>query len=76
MAIPTAIMEAINALKKKDEVEPVPPVKMTSDIVFPFTRPTAAGDFVEVKARVSLGLRAMRFLSYSQTARREKTNSP
>lgn len=76
MAIPAAIMEAINALKKKDEVEPVPPVKMTSDIVFPFTRPNAGGDFVEVKARVSLGLREMRFLSYSQINRREKTNSP
>jgi hypothetical protein len=76
MAIPAAIMEAIKALKKKDEVEPVPPVELKSDIVYPFTRPNAAGDFVEVQARVSLGLREMSFLSYSIIGRREKTNAP
>jgi hypothetical protein len=75
-AIPSAIMEAIKALKKKDEVEPVPPVELKPDIVFPFTRPNAAGDFVEVRARLSLGLREMSFLSYSLIDRRERPDPP
>jgi hypothetical protein len=70
MAIPAAILEAIKALKKKDEVEPVPPVELKTDIVVPFRRPNASGDMIEVRARVSLGLREMRFLSYSLIGRR------
>jgi hypothetical protein len=70
MAVPAAIMEAIKALKKKDEVEPVPPVELKPDLVFPYTQAGSAGDFVEVKARVSLGLREMSFLSYSLIDRR------
>ena len=69
MAIPAAILEAIKALKKKDEVEPVPPVEVKTDIVVPFRRPNARGDMIEVRARVSLGLREMRFLSYSLIGR-------
>jgi hypothetical protein len=65
MAIPAAIMEAIKALKKKDEVEPVPPPKLQTDILISFKRPNARGDDIEVRARVSLGLKDMRFLSYS-----------
>jgi len=65
MAIPAAILEAIKALKKKDEVEPVPPVELKAEILVPFTRPRPSGDIVEVRARVSLGLQEMRFLSYS-----------
>lgn len=70
MAIPAAILEVIKALKKKDEVEPVPPVELKADIVVPFQRTNARGDVIEVRARVSLGLREMRFLSYSLTGRR------
>jgi len=69
MAIPAAILEAIKALKKKDEVEPVPPVELKTDIVVPFRRSNAGGDTIEVRARVSLGLREMRFLSYSLLGR-------
>jgi hypothetical protein len=65
MAIPAAIMEAIKALKKKDEVEPVPPPKLQTDMLVSFKRPNARGDDIEVRARVSLGLQEMRFLSYS-----------
>jgi hypothetical protein len=69
MAIPAAILEAIKALKKKDAVEPVPPVELKTDIVVPFRRANAGGDTIEVRARVSLGLREMRFLSYSLLGR-------
>jgi len=65
MAIPAAIIEAIKALKKKDEVEPVPPPKLMTDILISFKRPNAGGNDIEVRTRVSLGLREMRFLSYS-----------
>ncbi len=70
MAIPAAILEAIKALKKKDEVESVPPVELKTDIVVPFRRPNASGNMIEVRARVSLGLREMSFLSYSLIGRR------
>lgn len=65
MAIPAAISEAIKALTKKDEVEPVPPPKLRTDLLVKFMRPNARGDDIEVQARISLGLREMRFLSYS-----------
>jgi hypothetical protein len=65
MAIPAAIIEAIKALKKKDEVEPVPPPKLQTDMLVSFKRPNARGDDIEVRAHLSLGLREMRFLSYS-----------
>ncbi len=64
-AIPAAIVEAIKSLKKKDEPEPVPPPKLKTDILVSFMRPNARGDDLEVRARISLGLREMLFLSYS-----------
>ncbi|HCS47362.1 MAG TPA: hypothetical protein DIW61_03560 [Candidatus Aminicenantes bacterium] len=70
MAIPAAILEAIKALKKKGEVEPVPPVELKTDIIVAFRRPKARDDVIEVRARVSLGLREMQFLSYSLIGRR------
>ncbi|MGB7295122.1 MAG: hypothetical protein WBC70_05980 [Candidatus Aminicenantales bacterium] len=70
MAIPAAIIEAIKALKKKDEVEPVPPPKLKTDLLVVFMRPNARGDDIEFRARLSLGLREMRFLSYSLIDRR------
>lgn len=76
MAIPAAILEAIKALKKKDEVEPVPPVELKADILVPFKRPNTRGDAIEVRARVSLGLREMRFLSYSLLGRPAETKLP
>ncbi len=69
LAIPAAIIEAIKSLGKKDEVEPVPPPKLKTDILVSFMRPNPRGNDIEVRARVSLGLREMRFLSYSLTER-------
>ncbi len=65
LAIPAAIVEAIKSLTKKDEAEPVPPPKLISDMEISFKRPNASGNDIEVRTRVSLGLREMRFLSYS-----------
>jgi len=76
MAVPAAILEAIKALKKKDEVEPVPPVELKADMLVPFRRTNAGGDTIEVRARVSLGLRDMRFLSYVLTAPPAQTKTP
>lgn len=76
MAIPAAILEAIKALKKKDKVEPVPPVELKADMMVPFIRSNAGGKFIEVRARVSLGLREMRFLSYSSIGRSAQTKAP
>jgi hypothetical protein len=65
LAIPAAIVEAIKSLTKKDEPEPVPPPKLITDMQISFKRPNASGNDIEVRTRVSLGLREMRFLSYS-----------
>lgn len=65
LAIPAAIIEAIKALGKKDDVEPVPPPKLKTDILVSFMRPNSRGSDIQVRARISLGLREMRFLSYS-----------
>lgn len=76
LAVPQAILEAIKALKKKDDVEPVPPVELKTDMLVPFRRTGDRGEAVEVKARLSLGLREMRFLSYSQAGRSAPTKTP
>jgi hypothetical protein len=76
LAVPQAILEAIKALKKKDEVEPVPPVELKTDMLVPFRRTEAGGKAVEVKARLSLGLREMRFLSFSQAGPPAQTKTP
>jgi len=76
LAVPQAILEAIKALKKKDEVEPVPPVELKTDMLVPFRRTSAGGDTVEVRARISLGLREMRFLSYSQAGPPTQAKTP
>jgi hypothetical protein len=54
----------------------VPPVELKTEILVPFTRLRAGGDIVEVRARVSLGLQGMRFLSYSQVSPPVRTNRP
>jgi hypothetical protein len=69
LAVPQAILEAIKALKKKDEVEPVPPVELKPEMAVSFKRLNAGGDAVEVTARVSLGLREIKFMSYSLMGR-------
>jgi hypothetical protein len=65
LAVPQAIIEAIRALGKKDDVEPVPPVELKTEMAVSFKRLSAGGEAVEVTARASLGLREMKFLSYS-----------
>ncbi|MEW5900453.1 MAG: hypothetical protein AB1715_03215 [Acidobacteriota bacterium] len=65
-AIPAAIAELIKALKKKDEIEPVPPVELRTDLTFPFRGKSEAGGDIEVRARVTLGLQSIKFMPYTR----------
>lgn len=64
MAIPAVIKELIDQLKKKNEVEPVPEVELKNETTFIFSRTSAAGREIEIRARLTLGLRAIAFLPY------------
>lgn len=66
-AIPALIKELIKSLKKKDEVEPVPPVELRSEITISFQKKNAAGHPMEVRARILLGLKDIRFLPFSSS---------
>jgi hypothetical protein len=65
MAIPAAIKELIDQFKKKDEVEPVPPVELKTEMAFTFTKKNAMDRDIEVRAQLSLGLREIQFLPFS-----------
>jgi len=67
MAIPAVIKEIIDQFKKKDEVEPVPAVELKTEMAFSFTKKNAMDRDIEVKAQVSLGLRSIQFLPFSQS---------
>lgn len=61
MALPAAIYDLIKSLTKRDDVEPVPPVELKLEVAFVFNEKKAAGDQIEVKARLTLGMRNIRF---------------
>jgi hypothetical protein len=69
MALPAAIYDLIKSLTKRDEVEPVPPVELKSEVAFAFNGKDAAGDQIEVRARLALGLRNIRFFPFSSGQR-------
>jgi hypothetical protein len=64
-AIPTVISELIKGLKKKDEVEPVPPVEIRTDMSYAFTRKNAAGKETEIRASLALSQKGIQFLPFS-----------
>jgi hypothetical protein len=64
-AIPTVISELIKGLKKKDEVEPVPPVEIRTDMAYAFTRKNAAGKEIEIRASLALSQKSVQFLPLS-----------
>jgi hypothetical protein len=64
-AIPTVINELIKGLKKKDEVEPVPPVEIRADMAYAFTRKNASGKEIEIRASLSLSQKSVQFLPLS-----------
>jgi hypothetical protein len=69
MALPAAIYDLIKRLTKRNEVEPVPPVELKSEVSFAFNGKDAAGDQIEVRARLALGLRNIKFLPFSSGPR-------
>lgn len=65
MALPAAIYDLIKSLTKRDDVEPVPPVELKSEVAFVFNEKNASGDQIEVKAQLALGLRNIRFFPWT-----------
>ncbi len=67
--IPALISELLKSLKKKDEIEPVPPVELKPDITVFFKKKNPDGRNVEILARVSLGFKDIKFYSFSASQR-------
>jgi hypothetical protein len=61
MSLPAAIYELIKSLTNRDKAEPVPPVELKPEVAFVFNEKNAAGGQIEVKARLALGLRNIKF---------------
>jgi hypothetical protein len=64
-ALPAAVKEIVAALKKRNEIEPVPPVELKTDTQYVFSEQDPDAPPTEVRAHLWLDLRAIRFLSYS-----------
>ena len=69
MALPAAIYDLIKKLTKRGEVEPVPPVELKPEVTFIFREKNAAGDQVEVKAQLDLGLQNITFYPFAFSGR-------
>lgn len=65
LGIPAMINELIKSLKKKDEVEPVPPVELKPEITVLFKGKHAGVRGVEIVARLRLEQREIKFYPYS-----------
>ncbi len=65
MALPAAIADLIKKLTKRGEVEPVPPVELRPQMTFVFREKNAAGDQLEVRAQLDLGLRSISFSPFT-----------
>lgn len=63
--IPAVISELLKSLKKKDEIEPVPPVELKPDITVLFKSRNPGGRSIEILARLSLGLKEITFFPFS-----------
>jgi hypothetical protein len=69
LGIPAIINELIKSLKKKNEVEPVPPVELKSDITILFKGKHAGVRDAEVIARLRLEQTKIKFLPYSSAGK-------
>jgi hypothetical protein len=65
LGLPAMINELIKSLKKKDDVEPVPPVELKPEITILFKGKHAGVRDVEIIARLRLDLREIKFHPYS-----------
>lgn len=64
-ALPAAVKELIDAFKKRNEIEPVPPVELKTDMQYRFSELTSDAPPSEVRAHLWLDLKEIQFLSYS-----------
>ncbi len=65
LGIPAIINELIKSLKKKDEVEPVPPVELKPEIMLVFKGKQQGSRETEIIARLRLDQREIEFFPYS-----------
>jgi hypothetical protein len=65
MALPTAIYDLIKSLTKRGHIEPVPPVELKPEVAFIFREKNAAGDQIEIRARLELEMRNIRFFPFA-----------
>ncbi len=63
--IPTLVNELLKMLKKKDEIEPVPPVELKPDLALLLRKKRPDGRTVEMLARLTIGFKEVRFYSFS-----------
>jgi hypothetical protein len=63
-ALPSAIKEVLNALKKRSDNVPVPPVDLKMDMQYVFSEKDPDAPEVEVRAHLWLDLKEIQFLSY------------
>jgi hypothetical protein len=64
-AVPAAIKELIDAFKKRNDVEPVPPVELRMDMQYRFSEKAPDAPQFEVRAHLWLDLKEIQFLSYA-----------
>ncbi len=66
LGIPAIINELIKSLKKKDDVEPVPPVELKPELTVLFKGKHEGGRAVEIIARIRLDQKEINFYPYSR----------
>jgi hypothetical protein len=64
-ALPAAVKEIVDALKRRNEIEPVPPVELKTDTQYVFSEQDPNAPPTEVRAHLWLDLKSIQFLSYS-----------
>ena len=64
-AVPAVVKELIDAFKKRNQVEPVPPVELKVDMQYLFSERNADAPPSEIRTHLWLDLKAIQFLSYA-----------
>ena len=64
-ALPAAVKEVLDSLKRRSDDVPVPPVELKVDTQYVFSEPSPGGPPTEVRAHLWLDFRGIEFLSYA-----------
>lgn len=64
-ALPAAVKELFDAFKKRNAIEPVPPVELKVDMQYVFSEQSPDARQSEVRAHLWLDIQSIRFLSYA-----------